>query len=287
MSKMIAQRFNWKWNRIKVSPFYTISWQQDYPQYPLANLGWLEHAYGIDINNTALPKPIFPIECVRDLEATSSVYSAPTKICFLPNNQLNLATQWAGPLVKYTNPLGATVNPNNPPTAFIDVNGNYLILTAYGTTGLVTPFATTNAAPGTQVSDGTCQWTVVDPFGSGFRIDPLPSQTGTVYQINVIAQAKAPSFANLQQKLDPIPDDFASYFNDGFIALLHRHSSNPAVRAKEPQKQMDWLKAMAEARGQADREKDNAGFIPDRSIMSEPSAIPVGPAWPFGPYGVG
>src|ERR1700678_3122844 len=58
MADFIAERFNWKWNSIVAAPFYTNSWQQDYPQIGLVNVDWGEDADRVDINNTSIPKPL-------------------------------------------------------------------------------------------------------------------------------------------------------------------------------------------------------------------------------------
>ncbi len=59
MIELISQSFNWKWNRFLVPAIYTNSYQQDYA-LPITNLGWLEHGFLTDINNTATPQPQWP-----------------------------------------------------------------------------------------------------------------------------------------------------------------------------------------------------------------------------------
>ena len=54
---MLSPSMNWKWNRMVVNPFYTVSWQQDYAT-TTTTLNWIEHAWLCDINNTAIPKPV-------------------------------------------------------------------------------------------------------------------------------------------------------------------------------------------------------------------------------------
>lgn len=282
MTEMLSARFNWKFNRIIVPPFYTISWQQDYASVNLATVGWLEHAVMVDINNTALPKPIYWPECVRDLERTSFQFGRPDKVCWLPNDQL-VQDVWPGVGVTYTNPLGAVQTPTNKNTNIRDANNNILILTTYGVTGGVAPLAAVNAAAGVVVNDGTCVWTVADPKAQGFRLSPLPPQQGVVYQAYIIAQARPVRITTLAQTLEPIPDDYAKYFEDGFIAYCHRHSTAPIVRNRFAQMREEWLNAMVAARGQGDRERDSAGFVPERSIMQDNVALPAGPSWPFGP----
>lgn len=280
MSDILSQRFNWKFNRMNCTPFYTNSWQQDYVTQQ-TTIGWLEHACGVDINNTSRPQPIYWPECVRDLERSSYQFGGkPMKICWLPNDQL-VQGAWPGASQTYTNPLGAVVTPTNPNTNITDASGNILLLTTYGVTGLVAPNAGAGAAAGTMVNDGTCVWTVVDPKGQGFRIAPLPSQQGITYQINVVAQKRPVEFTSLDQTLDPIPNDYSKYFYDGMIAYLTRQSSAPVVRARFPQMHNAWLISMDNACKQADREKDDAMFVPSRTVDQESTIANIGPAWPF------
>lgn len=284
MTELLSERFNWKFNRMIVPPFLTNSWQQDYVS-AVNNIGWLEHAAAIDINNTSLPKPIYWPECVRDLERISIQSGRPSKVCWLPNDQL-VQDVWPGAQKTYTNPLGQVQTPTNPNTNILDANGNILLLTTYGITGNVAPVLAAAAAVGATVNDGTCVWTKVDPKAQGFRLSPIPPQQGNVFQLHIIAQKKPVLFTSLDQTIDPIPDDFAKYFQDGFIAYCHRHSAAPLVRNRFEQMRADWLQSLARARGQGDRERDDAGFVPDKGIMSGGGNIPIGPGWPYGP-GIG
>ena len=284
MNDLISQRFNWKWNRMKIPPWYTNSWQQDYAGFTQSwpsPIGWLEAAYWVDINNTALPKPVWGIEAVRDLETTSISGNPPGKICWLPNNQLNYAT-WPGPNKVYTPPLGAIITPTNPPINILDANGNILVLTTYGTTGANAPLLTANSAEGATVNDGSCVWTVADGNSQGFRIKPLPPQQGVVYQVNVIAQMKAPPpFTSLSQQINPVPDDYATGFRTGFKTYCYQMSPNPQMQTLFPKMRELWLAAMESAMKQGDREMDNAGFIPDRSVVAAQGGIDLGPANPY------
>jgi hypothetical protein len=284
MSDLISQRFNWKWNRMKIPPFYTTSWQQDYAGFTTlwnAPIGWLEGAYWVDINNTALPKPTYPIEVVRDLEMTSISGNPPAKVCWHYNNQLVFGT-WPGPGKVYTQPLGAVITPTNPPTNITDAAGNILVLTTYGTTGTTPPAAPANSAEGVTVNDGTCVWTVAAPMSQGFRLKPLPPQQAVVYQCNIIAQMKAPPpFTSLKQQIDPIPDDYAVWFRQGFKAYCYQMSANPQMQAAFPKVRENWLMAIESAMKEADRETDNAGFVPDRSVVAPQGGIDIGPANPY------
>lgn len=281
MSEFLAQRFNWKFNRIIIPPFPTISWQQDYATINLKTLGWLEHGVAVDINNTALPKPIFWLTVKRDLELTSNAFGQPNKVCWLPNDQLTQGV-WPGAQQTYTQPIGATQTPSNPKTVILDANGNILVLTTFGITGNVAPAAPAQSAAGVTVNDGTCIWTVADPKAQGFRLSPLPPQSGVVYQIYLIGQAKPTRFTSMEQMIDPIPDDYEKAFKDGFIALAHRHSTAPVVRARAETMRKQWLESLQEAKGQGDREEDDAMFVPTRTVIDsygysqQPSAM-----WPY------
>lgn len=319
MSAIIAPEFPWKWNRFNPTAFFTISWQQDYASlgtgagYGTQNYGqggygagsmtgmaWIEHCWIIDINNTAQPKPIWPLEAVRDLERTSFQFGRPGAICWLPNDQLVYGTWGAnttpnanntgqsnpGPNVVYTNPSGATQTPSNPITQIIDTNGNIQVLTTFGTCGAVQPtWPAAAAQPGTTTTDGTCIWTIADPKGQGFRVSPVPPQTGIVYLVNPVGQLRPPQFTTLAQTLEPIPDDFASYFRAGFVAYCYRHSPDPRVRAKFDVEYKLWIASLIEALKKGDRERDSAGFYPTSDIMGGASAWPLGPAWPYGGWG--
>jgi hypothetical protein len=283
MSELLSNRFNWKFNRLVVPPFYTISWQQDYATIATKNIGWLEHAVAIDINNTALPKPIIPLEVVRDLELTSYSFGRPDKACWLPNDQLSQGV-WPGAAKTYTQPLGAVQTPTNPPTNILDANGNILVLTTYGVTGNVAPVLPAASASGTTVNDGACVWTVADPKAQGFRLSPLMPQSGVVYQINIFAQAKPTRFTSLEQMLDPIPDDYSNWFKDGFIAYMKRHSTAPQVKAGFEAAKAAWIGAMMSAMRQGDRERDDACFVPTRGIMDNTSTgSAITAAWPYPP----
>jgi hypothetical protein len=284
MADLISQRFNWKWNRFKIPPFYTISWQQDYAQLGSAlpyQLGWLEGAYWVDINNTALPKPTYPIEVVRDLPATSISGNPPGKVTWHYNDQL-IQGVWPGANQKYTNPLGAPITPTNPITNILDVNGNILVLTTYGTTGATPPSLPANSAEGTTVSDGSCVWSVAGPRSQGFRLLPMPPQQAVCYQVNLIGQRKAPPpFTSMQQTIDPIPDDYANHFRTGFSVYCYKLSPNEKLRGMFPTMQQSWLAAIEASMKQADREIDNAGFIPDRSVVAPQGGVDIGPANPY------
>lgn len=293
-AEMFSMGFPWKFNRMVVPMFLTTSYQQDYALQTVSNLSWIEHGFAVDINSSSTPKPHWPLEGVRDLEASSIQWGIPEKVCWLPNDQLTYGTWGAqivgsltnipnpGAGVTITNPLGVVSAPSNPICQIQDTNGNYLIVTQYGTCGSVQPtWPAANAAAGTTVVDGSVTWTVVNPKYAGFRIWPIPPQSGVIYAINLIAQMKPPIFTSFSQTLEPIPDDFAIHFMTGFVAQCYRHTPDPKVRTKFPQEWQIWKDSLAQSVRRGDRERDDACFYPARGIMDAPPIIDAGPLWPW------
>lgn len=278
---LISQKFNWKWNQFKIPPFFTNSFQCDYATVNQLGIGWLEGGTWTDINNTALPKPRWTIEAVRGLQPTSFAASPPVKVNWMNNSVLEQGT-WPGINQKYTQPLGATSTPANPPTNILDKNGNILILTTYGVTGNVAPFAAAGAVSGVTVNDGSCVWTVANPAAQGFRLIPMPPQSGVVYQIDLIAQAPSPRFISMSAMINPIPDDYAESFINGVYTYCHKYSNNPQLKAQFPTLRAQWLADILATMKQGDREADDAGFVPSRSVMASGDSGDVGPANPYG-----
>jgi hypothetical protein len=296
MTAMLSPKMNWKFNRMKAPVFYTNSFQQDYAQNNV-NIAWAEHAFIININNTALPKPIWTLEVVRDLEATFQQYGQPGQICWLPNDQLTYGT-WAR-LTTYGQMLGVPSGPANALSQIQDPNGNYWVvsnnLTSSVTTGLsqppwptppalTYPTYTSPTTPASTVNDGTVIWQAISPKGQGWRINPLPPQTGVVYQVNVICQMRLIPFIGIQQMIEPIPDDYAAYFRQGFVTHCYRHSPEMKIRGKFQDEYKIWLASMLEATAKSDRERDSAGFYPSQALLDNNYTIDVGPAWPFGGF---
>lgn len=282
MSEMIAERFPWKWNRLKIPPFVLTPLQQDYPSVNVTQIGWLENGVRIDINNTQVPPPSWTITAVRDLAVDNSIGGFPGMFCWFPNDQLEYGP-WPGPGVVYTNPIGQSTTNENPQTSYMSDYGDILTLTRYGVTGLVEPPPPTWTPPpdnpdmtqppnwpiGAEVVDGTTVWQICDPKAQGFRFTPRPPSGGNVWLCRLFVQRKArPRFRDLQEYLDPIPDDYMKWFIDGFIAYSHRYSSNPAVVARFESRRQLWLDAMAQAAKQGDRETEAKGFFPDKPIQS-------------------
>jgi hypothetical protein len=177
--------------------------------------------------------------------------------------------------------------PNNPITQIRDSNGNLLVLTIYGTEGIAPPLAPVNSPAGftTSGTGATTVWTVVDPNGQGFRILPVPSQTGVVWQFNLVGQKKPIRFSSLSQTLDPLPDEFEPEFRQGFIAQAYRYSPEAKIRAKFKEEWALWLRSLEELRAKQDREQEENVFTPDRGIMgggsSRRGAQWYGASWPF------
>jgi hypothetical protein len=299
-----GESMNWKWNRLFPTPFNTITYQQDYASNTI-NLAWIERAWMVDINSTMNPKRQVQIEVRRELGESYLPGSWQAKICWLPNNQLKygqwgqtqIASQFGlvnpGPGVVYTNPVGvAGQTPVNPTTQVFDpATGTYWMLTTYGTCGNTVPSWSSNptfptvanpSATATTVNDGTCVWTAVNPNGMGFRVSPVPSQSSVVWQIYVIGQKFPVKFTSLGQSLDPLPDLYVSYFKAGFFAMCHSRNPDEKVRNKYLQEYSQWLKSLDLAAKAGQREPDDFGFYPERSIMDAgASFINFGAAWPY------
>lgn len=316
-----AQPYNWKWNRINAIPFTTISLQQDYFIPGLWNLGWIENAWAVYINQTSVPKQKLYLEARKDLEVTYYQTGYPGKICWIPNRNMMTGTWGApplgptvgnpsgqttllgpnqsgqqnpGPNVIYANPATTLQTPANACTAITDPNGNLWCLTTFGTCGAEEPDWPSNPVypsyrnpntVATTVADGSCVWTAINPDGQGFRLSPIPPQTGVAWQIQVVAQARAPRFFNPSQYLNPIPDDFEWAFKQGFFAECYRRNPDPKIRARYAQERQLWLEALDKAVRQADRELDDYGFYPTQMVMDTGFGInPINPALPFGPW---
>lgn len=296
MIAMLSPNFNWKWNRMKLPVVYTNSWQQDYAVPGLVQLAWLEHGVLIDINNSTSPKPIHTIETNKDLEMTSVQYGRPGQVAWLPNDQLVYGT-WAANTT-FGQLLNVPSCPANPLMQIQDPNGNFWVVTnnlnASVTTGSVqptwptAPVYPTPTSPNTvatTVADGTVTWTAVNPKGQGLRVNPIPPQTGVVFQIDLAGQKRPIGFTSLAQTLEPIPDDFASYFRNGFIAHTYMHSKEAQVRGKFQDLYNIWLTGLQKAVTKGDRERDNTGLYPSDAPMADYYTQYIGPANPYFPAG--
>lgn len=271
---------------------------------PLLNMSWLERGVAFDINNSSNPKPFVRIECGRQLPQISASYTGgaglgdPGFRCnWFPNRTLYYGTWGAADVGSgslgnnpvagsvYTAPTGSHSQPKNPITQIIDANGNLLLLTTYGVEGTTAPLAARNAPPGTTVAGtgATTLWTVLDPNGWGFRFTPVPSQTGSEWQMNLTAQMKPVRFVDFSQTLAPLPDEMEPHFREGFIAQLYRRSPEKAVYAKFEGAWKLWEDALQKLRVKEDRELEENKFIPSRTVFGAARSRNnfQGAAWPY------
>jgi len=317
-----AQPYNWKWNRYNLPVFYTNSLQQDYFIPGVNNIGWIESAWGVNINQTSIPKQKLPLEIDKDVLVTYNQGTYCAKISWLPNSMLTVGVwgqapqgptagfpsgqttvagpgltgqQNPGPGVIYTNPIGSLTTPYNATTAISDPYGNLWCLTTYGTCGGVEPTWPSNPTfptlrnpniLATMVVDGSCVWTAINPKGQGFRLNPIPPQSGIVWAIQVVGQMVAPRFFSPTQYLNPIPDAFETHFKQGFFAECYRRNPDSKIRARYAQERQLWLEALDKAVRQSDREPDDFGFYPGNPMVMDTGwgLNPVTPAMPFGPW---
>jgi len=305
-----AVNFPHKWNEINLPFFYTNSWQQDYALVnpdgsSVLNVEWLERGTAFAINENIVPKPWVNVECGRSQPQRSGTYTNMGTqmgdpgfiVNSFPNyslyygvwGQTNVGGSTLGnnPVAGsvYTQPLGANAQPLNPITQIIDAQGNFLVLTTYGTEGTAAPVAVLNAVPGTTCSGpgATTIWTVVDPNGMGMRILAVPSQTGLVWQFNLVGQKPPVRFLSLGQTLSPLPDKYEPFFRSGFIAQCYKYSPEAKIRAKFQDMYKLWLKSLDGLREVQDRELEEYAFVTDRTIMGRgvSRARFQGPSWPF------
>lgn len=287
MADMVCERYNWKWNRAKAVPFYTNSFQQDYPQLaqPEGYMSWGEDGDVIQINNTAVPKPMANIKWRRALSRTNTSGWWPENLSWMENSQLEIAV-WPGanviiyPLVGNGAPIG-----QNPILNMRDANGNILIVTGFGTTGSTAPQLPADSLEGATVSDGTVVWTCVSPTSQGFRLDRLPSAAGPTLEIRPYYQLDPPRFANFQQMINPIPDSFSRYFFTGLTGQCLKNSPNPGDLKRGENMYTEWLQAMANAKKQGDREINIYSLLPAGSVVEPRWGPGQQPRTADNPYG--
>lgn len=283
MGDLIAERFNWKWNSKVAAPFYTNSWQQDYPTLSLTDMDWGESADRIDINNTSFPLPLYNMTWRKQLPRTSYANGVLNQVCWMYNRDLTFGA-WPGAAVTFYPLVGTNPTAQNPIMSMIDANGNLLIVTSFGTTGNAAPALPANSAPGTTVEDGTVTWTVVDPGGQGFRVYGLPSATGPTWQIIATYQKIAPLFTTLQQTLDPIPDNYSRFFRRGYYTYCLKASANPNDTRKFEPERTAWLMQLEKSKQQGDREVNAYGLLPSTSPVESLYGHLRNPQDPAEPY---
>ncbi len=290
----LAESLAWKFNRAYIRPFTTVPFQQDYigvsplsgpPNTPVLDLGWLEKGTRIDINNTAIPKPEFPLEAVRELDPTF-IQATPFQLSWIPIPLARYGT-WL-PNQVYMSGVGPTgaqqqFPSNSPIQQIIDPHGNYLYVSGYGTSASTGsgPDAGPNATPGTTVTDGTVTWTVADPRGIAIRLYPMPPLSGITWQICPVYQMKPPVITSLQSTIAPIPDSYAYLFRQGFLALCKDHNA-PGSRESMTAIQM-WQAALQTAVRSGDREREDYGFYPSNPVVGTGvgTVLPLGPSNPY------
>lgn len=309
MQRILAENMPWKWNRAYVPSILTVALQQDYLTQ-ITDIGWLEYAIRLDINNSTnnanlAPKPLFMMETVRDLLPTPA-QSVPFNISFIPNS---LATfgQWF-PNTAYGCGYGVAQVPISPIQQFVDQNGNFLYIdstvlglnlnspgftttpivlpsnSSYGVSGATQPFALSDATPGTTIQDGTVVWTVADPSGYAMRVSPLPAFSGIPWLLQPTYQRKPPTITKITgSTIAPIPPEFTYLFRQGFRAQLYEHSGSNKAEASYAK----WEEDLVVAVRSGDRQQESFTMYPGESIMGGDGyggQIGIGAAWPFGPY---
>jgi len=307
-SDIVGVPFPHKWNENLLPLFYSNSLQQDYAllnpdNTSVTNVEWLERGIVVEMTSPQSPKAWGYVECGRELtQATGTLeqpgnWQGPTFVCnSLPNNQLYYGT-WGGtdsdatfgnnPGANsvYTSPIGTNGTAQNPITQIRDTNGNPQVVTTYGTCRSTQPvWPAANSAAGTQTTDGTTVWTIVDPNGTGIRILPVPSTTGVVYQFRLVAQKPAIRFSALSQTFDPFPDKYYQYFLQGIITQCFRYSTDPKIRNQFKDEYVNWKMTLNDLRAAQDRELEENTFVPDRTIMGvggRRGGSWLGAAWPF------
>ena len=309
MSRILDENMPWKWNRKVIPPFLTNSLQQDYVTN-LTDIGWLEDAWRVDINNSTsnnngAPKPTFVVETVRDIPQVSA-QSVPLQICYILNS-FAIMGSWQ-PNTPYSCGYGVSMTPRTPIQQFIDANGNILFIDStqlgltiespgytgttitppgfypYGVSGSVQPAAPPNATPGTLVSDGSVIWTVADPNGYALRLSPVPALNGLCWWIVPRYQVLPPTVLTLQQTLDPIPISMMFLFRAGCRAMLKQFNGSKDA----PQAYMEWEEQLMKSLRGADRQQEDFRMTPERGSMGidggwSASWQGIGAAWPFGP----
>lgn len=242
---LASENFPWKWNRALIPTFQTVQWQQDYSTN-ITDLGWLEKAIRTETNNTEPVKPIFELQAVRDLPP-SSRKGWPERICWIPN-ALALCGTWAA-ATAFT--VGQQIR---------DGNGNIQACSGAGTTGASQPAWSTS--PGSTTIDGSVQWKSLNPDGVTLRIYPIPVESSQPFTINGIYQKKAAARTTLSQTWEPMPDELAFVYRQGFLAMCYRHANKEQQFAREYSLFQALVK---QAAGSADIEPDAYGFVPDSS----------------------
>lgn len=279
LQRMFAQSLPWKFNRALVTPFLSVALQQDYVGAAVNDLAWLEQAWAIDINNTAIPKPVRSLETVRDIQQ-SWQQSVPFQVSWIPVPLAIYGTWTANTL--YPSGLGTTSTPTSPIQQFIDANGNFLFVSVNGTSGNVQPVLPASSAAGTTVADNTVTWKVADPNAYAFRVLPLPATSGITWEMHLVYQKKPPIKTRLTDTLSPLPDEYGYMFRQGFLAMCMIHAGVKDARNAYN----EWEEQLITAIRSGDRERDQVTMYPSEGLSSGGYygyGQAIGPANPFWP----
>lgn len=290
MADLVCERFNWKWNSAVAVPFYTNSWQQDYPQpvQPQGMIGWGENCVAINVNSTVVPKPLCYPSWRKQLNLSNVAQGGIAlwnigAVCWMYNKDLTKGV-WPGAGVTYYPLVTTGPQQQNPLMAILDANGNILIVTTFGTTGSSAPILPVNSAEGVTVTDGSVIWTCVSPTSQGFRIDSVPSSTSPSMQMTPTFQIEPVQFAGFSQLLDPIPDSYKRYFQRGVEAECLIASPNPGDMQRGNLMRMEWMKALEDAMKQGDREQNAFKLRPTTSPVQSAYGYWGGPRTADRPY---
>ena len=164
-------------------------------------------------------------------------------------------------------------------------NGTFLCLASTSTELiLANTAAAVDIHAGSATSTASTVWTVVDPYGQGFRVVPVPTQTGLVWQFYLTGQKRPIRFTSLNQTLAPLPDEYEPNFRQMFVAQCYRYAPEAKTRQKFHDEWALAMKALVECRTKADRELEENVFTPDRGVMGGTQGRTgkyYGPQWPW------
>jgi len=257
LQEILAEDMPWKFNRVKPAAFIVNQLQQDYVT-SITNLGWLENGTRLNSSDTSIPPAVRGVEQVREL-LQCSVQGIPGQISWVFNSEAICGTWTAN--TKFANPSGLSALPIQPLNQIRDSNGNIQAVTTFGTTGTNPPTWVTT--PGQSTTDGTVTWTCIDPNGIAFRLSPLPSQNGNVWQIQPYYQAKPQLITAVSQTWAPIPDEFAFVYKQGFYAKALKLAEDDHWEKEYLAFEMMIKKAV----GGADRESESFSMYPSRGLQ--------------------
>lgn len=225
MRAILQPAFNWKWNRTFMPKFLSVALQQDYVTN-VTDCAWVESGQGIDVNNTANPKPIYQVRAVRDLPPTWWQGSAQAQLfTWIPNRQ---ATMWAWlPSTAIAGGYGTAQTPVSPIQQFTDVNNNILYIDSSslnlsiqstGVSGSTIALPSGSYASGTFASNANpCVFTVsasaVLPTGTIINITG-----GTLGWTGINSSFKVTQLSGTTYSIPVDSTSFGSFFGGGVTA---------------------------------------------------------------------